>query len=38
MPILVAGLEALLNVFGILLTAEDGYDSKGGCDLEAQVP
>jgi hypothetical protein len=38
MHILVAGREALFNVFGVLLAVEDGYNSEGGWDLEAEVP
>jgi hypothetical protein len=33
--ILVTGRETLLNVSGILLTTEDGYDFEGGWHLEA---
>jgi hypothetical protein len=38
MNILEAGHEALFNVFGILLTAEDRYNSECGWDLEIEVP
>jgi hypothetical protein len=38
MHILVAGREALFNVSGVLLSAEDEYNSEGCWDLEARYP
>jgi hypothetical protein len=38
MHILVTGREALLDVSGIFLTTENGYNSEGGWDLEIKVP
>jgi hypothetical protein len=35
--VLVAWREALLNVFGLLLTAKDGYYAKGCLYFEAKV-
>jgi hypothetical protein len=37
MHIFVAGCEALLDIPGILLTTNNGYNSEGGQNLEAEI-
>jgi hypothetical protein len=38
MYILVTEHETLLDVPGIFLTTENGYDPKGSWNLEAEIP